>query len=71
MSRASESPDLTTACPECDSAEINERKSTTPPYHCTNCGHDFDEPIQRAVRTHNGIGQKLIEASPDDLGGSA
>jgi ribosomal protein S27AE len=35
------------ACPDCDSAQIAERKIKTPRYRCGDCGSEFEDPVER------------------------
>lgn len=34
------------ACPECEGVSVYTRKSKTPKYRCSNCGTEFEEPIE-------------------------
>ena len=59
MAAAEHSPDLdpegitshrkrtVTACPDCDSPVIMERKTKTPQYRCSDCGSEFETPLKR------------------------
>lgn len=38
---------MVAACPECDLSTIHYRKTMEPPYRCSNCKTDFEEPIIR------------------------
>lgn len=58
---------LVSACPECDSARIAR------PGHCTECKSDFDIPVWRETKDHQGqdnrrgLAGKLDEAAPDEV----
>ncbi|WEL29817.1 hypothetical protein [Haloferax volcanii] len=71
-----------TACPNCDSAQINSRQpehptsrleESAPRYHCGDCDSDFDHPVEREARAEVGtnpesLAARLEEADPEDVG---
>jgi hypothetical protein len=54
----------TTACPQCDSANLNKRKTVRPVFLCCNCRAEFDQPNVRPVRRRPNGGFENID--PDD-----
>jgi transposase-like protein len=65
-------------CPQCGETGVYQRQSrhtssldpSTPPWHCSACGHDADAPDWRAPVKEtglSGLAHRLAEADPDDL----
>lgn len=54
---------IVTACPSCDSTNVFERATKTPPWRCSACGHEFDEPHERPARPPGGA--PSAPATPD------
>lgn len=49
------------ACPECDSTNVYQRSTKTPPWRCSDCGEEFGDPIEREVKAP---GPKASRPSP-------
>jgi len=57
----------TTACPDCDSAELRVRrggglhaKTADTRYLCKECGHEFDTAVERECRGNGGISAEAM-----------
>lgn len=68
---------MTLACPECDAGGHSWRR-TDGSYRCKNCGHEYDDPVERPYkvdrvptvdRPTNGLAVELDRMDPDEIGG--
>ena len=79
MTRCETHPEegMTYACPGCDTGGTSYQRADGS-WRCYRCEADFDEPVERENRStnpegrpigpHSAIGQRLMDADPDDLG---
>ena len=66
-----------TACPECDSANIQRRvnrheQSNAARWYCRHCGVKFGEPVEREAHTpggpkRTGLPRQLLDMDPDEV----
>lgn len=57
--------ETTTACPECDSSQVYERETVSPPWRCNDCGAEFETPIEREPRDPLTPGRSDLDDAKD------